>query len=172
MRVGRLAAPLLAFRSCCLVPWTASDRHFFIFYAIFTIARPPASWQPSTASNPNQIPLHSRYGDQAGGIFVGKPISELHLSASVALVICLRPRLPQTPLAVEAKMSRREKLANELVENGQANVSKASESLADQGEEEDTKELTLDEQVGYALLTSTVIWTGFSLFFSWLVRGN
>ncbi|CAM9781452.1 unnamed protein product [Scytosiphon promiscuus] len=84
-------------------------------------------------------------GNTTGGIFVGKPISELHLSSSVALVICLRPRLPQTPLAVEVKMSRREKLASELVENGQANVTKALGGSADQGEEE-TRELTLEEQ--------------------------
>lgn len=79
---------------------------------------------------------------QAGGLFVGQPISELHLSSSVALVLCLRPRLPQPPLVVEANMSRREKLARELVENGQANV-----PGGDGDEEVERKEPTLKEQV-------------------------
>lgn len=76
---------------------------------------------------------------QAGGLFVGQTISELNLCSSVALVLCLRPRLPQTPLVQEASMSRREKLAEELLENGQAN--------GDNGTAEE-KGPTLEEQVG------------------------
>lgn len=64
---------------------------------------------------------------QAGGLFVAQPISELRLASSSALVLCLRPRLPQCPLdtasAQEAKERRgREKLAREMLENGQAKL--------------------------------------------------
>ncbi|CAM9228371.1 unnamed protein product, partial [Sphacelaria rigidula] len=63
----------------------------------------------------------------AGGLFVSQPISELRLASSSALVLCLRPRLPQCPLdtasAQEAKERRgREKLAREMLENGQAKL--------------------------------------------------
>lgn len=80
---------------------------------------------------------------QAGGLFVAQPISELHLSSSVALVLCLRPRLPQTPLVVEAHMSRREKLAKEILENGQANTA----GYGNDDEEWVAKGPTLEEQV-------------------------
>lgn len=82
---------------------------------------------------------------QAGGLFVGQPISELNLCSSVALVLCLRPRLPQTPLVQEVSMSRREKLAEELLENGQANHGKDGTAGDEEGEE---KGPTLEEQVG------------------------
>lgn len=102
--------------------------------------------EPDTVFFAATHPLTHLSTEQAGGLFVAQPISELHLSSSVALVLCLRPRLPQTPLVVEANMSRREKLANEMLENGQANKAK----LGDDGKEEDSvaKEPTLKEQVG------------------------
>eukprot|EP00903_Cladosiphon_okamuranus_P007250 g7034.t3 len=81
-------------------------------------------------------------GNTAGGLFVAQPISELHLSSSVALVLCLRPRLPQTPLVVEAHMSRREKLAAEIIENGQATKADGEDSEDDWV----AKEPTLEEQ--------------------------
>ncbi|CAM9936052.1 unnamed protein product, partial [Laminaria digitata] len=63
-------------------------------------------------------------GDTAGGLFMGQLISELRLCSSVALVLCLRPRAPQSPLdfnsAYEmAEKQGREELAKELLENGQ-----------------------------------------------------
>lgn len=58
---------------------------------------------------------------------VCQPISELHLGHTTALVLCLRPRLPQPPLDLEAlqeevERERREKIAKDLVEDGQASV--------------------------------------------------
>eukprot|EP00752_Nemacystus_decipiens_P001274 g1270.t1 len=83
-------------------------------------------------------------GNTAGGLFVAQPISELHLSSSVALVLCLRPRLPQTPLVLEAHMSRREKLANEILENGQAD--KGGDDAKVEEDHRVSKEPSLREQ--------------------------
>ncbi len=102
---------------------------------------------PRTTPEPTPIASPQQ---QAGGLFVAQPISELHLSSSVALVLCLRPRLKQAPLVPEANMSRREKLANEMVENGQAatDTDKAGDDGEGKKEEkEEAKEPTLEEQV-------------------------
>lgn len=74
---------------------------------------------------------------QAGGLVMGQPISELRLCSSVALVLCLRPRAQQSPLDWKpahetAERQGRERLAEELVENGQA--SKAREAEGGEGE--------------------------------------
>lgn len=64
---------------------------------------------------------------QAGGLFDSHPISSLRLPSSSALVLCLRPRRPQ-PVngSVDAREASeregREKLAREMIENGQAVV--------------------------------------------------
>lgn len=67
---------------------------------------------------------------------MGQLISELRLCSSVALVLCLRPRAPQSPLDWKsahemAERQCRERLAEELVENGQA--SQAGEAEGEEG---------------------------------------
>lgn len=56
---------------------------------------------------------------------MAQPISELRLASSSALVLCLRPRLPQAPLDPASEQEARERegrerLAKEMLENGQA----------------------------------------------------
>lgn len=69
-----------------------------------------------------------------------QPISELHLSSSSALVLCLRPRVPQSTLDANgcclnaADMEVRENLAEELLENGLAG---AGRGLEDEDEWDD-----------------------------------
>ena len=67
---------------------------------------------------------------------MGQLISELRLCSNVALVLCLRPRAPQSPLDWKpahemAERQGQERLAEELVENGQA--SQAGEAEEDEG---------------------------------------
>ena len=80
---------------------------------------------------------------------MGQSISELRLCSSVALVLCLRPRAPHSPVDWKpahetAERQDRERLAEELVENGQA--SKAGEVEGGEGGEGGGQSLELESK--------------------------
>lgn len=86
---------------------------------ISTMIDPPSPLFPTI--------LSSSFVRQTDEFCMGQTISQLRLSSSTALVLCLRPRLPPTPLDANgcvpaARMEVRENLADELVENGLAMV--------------------------------------------------
>lgn len=91
-----------------------------------------------------------------------QPISELHLPYSSPLVLCLRPRLPQPLLdrnAIQdaAQKEGREKLAEELLENGQASKDGGGEEKGDNAEDgKELKELKAAQMQLEAMETNLV----------------